>query len=369
MDILHVPSNGSDVTISTRFSANQIATAPDGVQGKVIPAAFLESVAYRDFAADVYTRLPETPRNRDYVNFFLLENHKGYCMHFATAGTILARHLGIPARYCEGYLVDSEVLNSASIRDGRYVVNVPNKKAHAWCEFYVDGYGWLPFEMTPGYTAELQPDSDTEEVPSEPSTETTVDTTPENNTSATPEEMTSATLTSTEISGSMAAPKDNTIAGSKPADSSIPGFAAVAVRLLIWAICIGLFIGAAVLLRLLHVRYRQNVFLDTRHPRQAVHAMYRYLFRLLRWTGLRFRQEPLLEFCEKAVQHLRQQKLPATAPEQIIPMILAMEFGKQDPEKAEQRQAAAEASALADAIFKRCNPLKRFCMKYLLHLI
>ena len=59
----------------------------------------------------------------------------------------------------------------------------------------------------------------------------------------------------------------------------------------------------------------------------------------------------------------------ATAPEQIIPMILAMEFGKQDPEMAEQRQAAAEASALADAIFKRCNPLKRFCMKYLLHLI
>lgn len=418
MDILHVPSNGSDVTISTRFSANQIAAAPDGVRGKVIPAAFLESVAYRDFAADVYTRLPEsealdavyaampeslqnahpqttqeryaalceirawlseqaeydlapgkTPRNRDYVNFFLLENHKGYCMHFATAGTILARHLGIPARYCEGYLVDSEVLNSASIRDGRYVVNVPNKKAHAWCEFYIDGYGWLPFEMTPGYTAELQPDSDTEEVPSEPSTETTVDTTPENNTSATPEEMTSAALTSTEISGSMAAPKDNTIAGSKPTDGSIPGFAAVAVRLLIWAICIGLFIGAAVLLRLLHVRYRQNVFLDTRHPRKAVHAMYRYLFRLLRWTGLRFRQEPLLEFCEKAVQHLRQQKLPATAPEQIIPMILAMEFGKQDPEKAEQRQAAAEASALADAIFKRCNPLKRFCMKYLLHLI
>ena len=32
MDILHVPSNGSDVTISTRFSANQIATAPDGVR-------------------------------------------------------------------------------------------------------------------------------------------------------------------------------------------------------------------------------------------------------------------------------------------------------------------------------------------------
>ena len=90
--------------------------------------------------------------------------------------------------------------------------------------------------MTPGYTAELQPDSDTEEVPSEPSTETTVDTTPENNTSATPEEMTSAALTSTKISGSMAAPKDNTIAGSKPADGSIPGFAAVAVRLLIWAI-------------------------------------------------------------------------------------------------------------------------------------
>ena len=38
-------------------------------------------------------------------------------------------------------------------------------------------------EMTPGYTAELQPDSDTEEAPSEPSTETTPRRTAGNNTS------------------------------------------------------------------------------------------------------------------------------------------------------------------------------------------
>ncbi|MFR6496913.1 MAG: transglutaminase-like domain-containing protein [Ruminococcus sp.] len=62
----------------------------------------------------------KTPRTRDFVNFFLLENQKGYCVHYATAGTILARHLGIPARYCEGYLVGEDILDSASVDSDGY---------------------------------------------------------------------------------------------------------------------------------------------------------------------------------------------------------------------------------------------------------
>ncbi|MFR0949710.1 MAG: hypothetical protein ACLSFT_03570 [Ruminococcus callidus] len=84
---------------------------------------------------------------------------------------------------------------------------------------------------------------------------------------------------------------------------------------------------------------------------------------------LRFRQEPLLNSAKRQCSISGSRNCLQRLLEQIIPMILAMEFGKQNLEMAEQRQAAAEASALADAIFKRCNPLKRFCMKYLLHLI
>ena len=93
----------------------------------------------------------DAPRHGTIVNFFLLENQKGYCVHYATAGTILARHLGIPARYCEGYLVGEDILDSASVDSDGYTVELKDRQAHAWCEFYVDGYGWVPFEMTPGY--------------------------------------------------------------------------------------------------------------------------------------------------------------------------------------------------------------------------
>ncbi len=39
------------------------------------------------------------------TEYFLLENQRGYCMHFATAATLLLRTMGVPARYVEGYIL------------------------------------------------------------------------------------------------------------------------------------------------------------------------------------------------------------------------------------------------------------------------
>lgn len=100
-----------------------------------------------------YTLSPgKTPSDRDFVEYFLLDNHKGYCMHYATAGVILARMAGIPARYCEGYLVDcneNKTLKKSFV-DGKsvYTMNVLDSNAHAWVEFYINGWGWIPFEFT-----------------------------------------------------------------------------------------------------------------------------------------------------------------------------------------------------------------------------
>ncbi|MGN1106435.1 MAG: transglutaminase family protein, partial [Huintestinicola sp.] len=81
----------------------------------------------------------------------LTDNKKGSCTHFDSAAALLCRSMGIPARYCEGFVIKEEDVESFPENDGYTTVSVPDSRAHAWVEVYIDGYGWLPFEATPGY--------------------------------------------------------------------------------------------------------------------------------------------------------------------------------------------------------------------------
>ena len=83
-------------------------------------------------------RLPE---GMDYNDFFLFENRKGVCLHFASAMVILARACGLPARYVEGYVADEK-----DPETGLYLVR--EKDGHAFPEVYIAGYGWMVFEPT-----------------------------------------------------------------------------------------------------------------------------------------------------------------------------------------------------------------------------
>ncbi len=116
-----------------------------------------------------YTLSPgETPDDWDVVEYFLVENKKGYCTHFASAGVLLLRSLGVPARYVGGYVIDSDVKrmsagkgkvqvkengNTSSLEIPFDTVVLDDGQAHAWVEIYLDGYGWYPVEMTPGYNS------------------------------------------------------------------------------------------------------------------------------------------------------------------------------------------------------------------------
>jgi transglutaminase-like putative cysteine protease len=86
----------------------------------------------------------------DSVEYFLSESHVGYCQHFASAGVLLLRQMGIPARYASGYIVkgDSFFKNTG----GGYTAVVTDRAAHAWAEIYLDDIGWVPVEMTPGFS-------------------------------------------------------------------------------------------------------------------------------------------------------------------------------------------------------------------------
>ena len=115
-----------------------------------------------------YTYRPGiTPHKKDFINYFLGENKRGYCAHFASAATLIFRYLGIPARYVEGYAVDpidiSEEGTLLSEEEyGSYYegenplgesavvsVKVTDANAHAWVEVYDVKKGWQVVEVTP----------------------------------------------------------------------------------------------------------------------------------------------------------------------------------------------------------------------------
>lgn len=77
----------------------------------------------------------------DFAMWFLEESDTGYCVHFASAATVLLRAAGIPARYVAGYLVNA--------RDS-HIAEVTESNAHAWVECYIGNVGWVPLEPTPG---------------------------------------------------------------------------------------------------------------------------------------------------------------------------------------------------------------------------
>ncbi len=91
------------------------------------------------------------PFGADFAQWFLEENKKGSCTHFATAAALLCRTRGIPSRYCEGFVIKQEDISDYESHDGYVTVTVPDSRAHAWIEIYADGLGWMPFEVTPGY--------------------------------------------------------------------------------------------------------------------------------------------------------------------------------------------------------------------------
>ena len=114
-----------------------------------------------------YSMMPgTTPLGRDTIEYFLSEQKRGYCVHFAASSAMVLRRAGIPTRYIEGYVIDPSDMTEGEVLTGAAKdwvlgnvtgpenitlvdVNIPDANAHAWIEVYIDGYGWIPYEMTP----------------------------------------------------------------------------------------------------------------------------------------------------------------------------------------------------------------------------
>ena len=114
------------------------------IAGKETPLEKIEAIESA-LSQMTYTTNPGTiPKDKDFLDYFLLESKEGYCSYFATAFVLLARAEGIPARYVQGFSVQLD-------KKGQQTISVISEMAHAWPEVYLDGIGWMPYEPTPAY--------------------------------------------------------------------------------------------------------------------------------------------------------------------------------------------------------------------------
>jgi transglutaminase-like putative cysteine protease len=88
-----------------------------------------------------YEEQPSRAVNAPPLADFVVRSRAGYCQHFAGTMALMLRFLGIPARVAVGF-------TSGTWDDG--VWTVTDHDAHAWVEAWFAGWGWLPFDPTPG---------------------------------------------------------------------------------------------------------------------------------------------------------------------------------------------------------------------------
>ncbi|MDX6413494.1 MAG: protein-glutamine gamma-glutamyltransferase [Gaiellaceae bacterium] len=96
---------------------------------------------FRSTGGFTYSEQPGTTPGLPPLVGFVTNTKTGYCQHFAGAMAVMLRLLGIPARVAAGFV------------PGRYqsdLWQVTDHDAHAWVEVWFKGYGWLPFDPTPG---------------------------------------------------------------------------------------------------------------------------------------------------------------------------------------------------------------------------
>jgi len=109
-----------------------------------------QTVAIRDYLLVTYPYDYYPPPHQpgaDAVDQFLFVDQQGVCEQYVSAMVVMLRELGVPARLVSGY-------GSGNFNPVTNYYEVRANDAHAWVEVYFPGYGWLPFDPTPGWNGD-----------------------------------------------------------------------------------------------------------------------------------------------------------------------------------------------------------------------
>lgn len=82
----------------------------------------------------------------DSVEYFLFESKTGTCSDYASAYVLMARAVGLHARYVEGYATD----NASENLEGEVELVVRANDSHAYAEVFIPNYGYAIYDPTLG---------------------------------------------------------------------------------------------------------------------------------------------------------------------------------------------------------------------------
>ena len=89
-----------------------------------------------------YSLSCDNPRDLDPMENFLFDEQRGHCEYFATAGALLARAIGVPARVAYGWA-------GGTYYESNSMFVFRAREAHAWTEVHLEGRGWVVLDPTP----------------------------------------------------------------------------------------------------------------------------------------------------------------------------------------------------------------------------
>lgn len=326
----------------------------------------LSMIRERIDSQNIYSLSPgKTPSNRDFVNYFLLENHKGYCIHYATSGVMLARMAGIPARYATGYVIVGEDFSEENSNgDGTYTITLKDNRSHAWAEIYLDGYGWVPFEFTAGY-------SDTSIVTGTTLTNPATDTTTMTTTVVPSSErqtvsrrssvkQSASTVTTTVTSDVQAvSPKHN----SNKNNTSKPIPKSVKITLTV-ILSIGGIVLITYLRRKMIINSRIKNFTTGNNSQKAV-SMYNYAEKLLASQKLTKKDLNFSEFAELAEKNMSGKLFSEGDFSRFMDISLTAGFSNTSPNGEEVKFCNKFVTELSDKIYEQSDFIHRFIMKFI----
>lgn len=335
--------------------ASEAETAADKI-------AALQKMREKMASDTKYTLSPgKTPSNRDFVNYFLLENQKGYCIHYASSGVLLARMAGIPARYATGYVIVADDFNKDSANpDGSYTIDVKDNRSHAWVEIYLDGLGWVPYEFTAGYTERTISNNPDEEIPDTSGQENTSDAPRSDSTTANspPAQTSSVQTTSTAANNNQAG--TGTAAGSgqakavsltKTQNRNISGTikSVLCTILTIVLLAVFIFIRRLVILRMRRSRFTKGSASD------RIDSMYRYSQQLLAVLKLKNETGNYTEFAGRVEQNTNGNLFRSGDFSKFIDIAMKAGFSREEPGTDEIKFCAEFVDTLAGNIYKKCR--------------
>lgn len=315
-----------------------------------------------------YTLSPgRTPVNEDFVLHFL-NNKKGYCSHFASAGTILCRMLDIPARYVEGYYISKNEISSSDFDGDMYNLSVTDEVAHAWTEIYFDNFGWVCVDFTPGFNGNPtmadfkdMPDAPKEDLPNTQPLDTDtqlmdtqvapVTETPQDVTTS-PEENNQVTTTTNDNSTS----HKNTLT-----KETLKKIKNVIIVILLVALSIWI-----VILRRNYILNKRNDAISSKDCKKSILESYRYIMLLLKYLGFNLDDTTqYMQFVEKVSSELDYvQNFDV-----VMDIVLKSELSNLEVSVEEKSTVSEFASNLANTIYEKSSKVDRLIIKYILCLV